>query len=571
MVPIMPTLGALAERELSLERSGGTLDRRKGVYIAQLRGSYAEMGRQHGELALAVCGDVVPQYMGQIIRKLVAHAIPSFAAPIAGLLKGWFHLRNRGELDGDMRAHLHALANAYGQDPLAAERLFFVPDIVHYLAGRSFASLAPPPACSAFFACGNATKDGKLIIGRNFDFFGRGVWNANNAVIVMHPDHGQRFCWLGALGVSASGQGFNENGLVVGLHTKFIRDVQTGGVPLFKLVHDVLAGCKTLDEAIARITAKPRICGLSLFVTDTKARTAAAIGFSARHFEVVRPENGVLVRTNHYTTGDMIRLEVAPHPWRDNSHGRFQRVTELLEEKRGALTAADVPAILSDCVDPFEQRKRVTGSIVAAAHNAQSLVMSPDDDTLWLANGDYPVCHSGSYLGFRVSALLDGDAGRYEMDDLAGAGQLDETERAALLEYEQAYSEYSDHLDSDRAVFHLRRAAELLPDETIFPRMAGILLLKEKKYAQALPLLMRNTGYDYRHPLMRAEAHVWAGRCLDLMGRRAEAVMQYNAAVALNAPPVSAAAKRHCGKPFRQRSLFHVAPDFLVGTGLAKY
>jgi hypothetical protein len=35
--------------------------------------------------------------------------------------------------------------------------------------------------CSGFFACGGATKGGKLLIGRNFDFFGRGVWNANNA------------------------------------------------------------------------------------------------------------------------------------------------------------------------------------------------------------------------------------------------------------------------------------------------------------------------------------------------------------------------------------------------------
>ena len=451
------------------------------------------------------------------------------------------------------------------------EQDILVPDIVHYLAGRAFITLAAPPMCSGFFASGNATKDGKLVIGRNFDFFGRGVWNTNNAIIVMHPEGGQRFCWLGALGVPASGQGINESGLMVGLHTKFTRDLRARGAPLFAIVRNVLADCQTLEEAIARITARPRICGLTLFVGDTRARTAAAVGFSARQAEVVRPENDLLVRTNHYTTGEMKRFEVTPHAWRANSYARFQRLTELLNEKRGALTAADVPLILSDCLDPFERRRRVTGSILAGTNNVQSIVLSPDDDALWLANGDYPVCHSERFLGFRLSALLAGDAVRYEIADLPGARQLSETEQAALVQYEQAWSAHFDHFDNSRAVFHLRRAAESLPGEAIFPRMAGIILLKEGKYELALPLLLRNTEYDYQDPLMRGEAHVWAGRCLDLLRRRAEAITQYKAAAALDAPPVSTAARRHCEKPFQRKDLRHVAPEFIVATGLAKY
>ena len=557
--------------DIALERKGGTLIRRKGIYIAHLRGSYEDMGRQHGELAAAACGDVVPLYMNQLVEKLVAHALPGFARPIAGMLKGFFHLRNRGELGDDMRGHLGALAKAYGFDPVVAERLFLVPDIFHYLAGRSFATLAPSPNCSGLFACGRATRDGKLLIGRNFDFFGRGVWNTNNAVIILHPDGGQRFCWLGALGVPASGQGFNESGLFVGLHTKFTRDVSTKGQPLFKLVHDILAQCTTLDEAIARITTKHRMCGLSLFVVDTRARTAAAIGYSAHCEEIMRPEEDLLVRTNHYTTPTMKRLEAVPHPWRANYEGRFLRVTELLMEKHGTLSPQDIPAILSDCVDPFEQRKRIVGHTLAATHNVQSMVLSPDDDALWLAHGDCPVCHSNRFRGFRISALLDGDTDRCAMDDLPGAGQLNATERSALLEYEQAWSEYVDRLDSSRAVFHLLRAAELLPDEPLFPRMAGILLLKERKYERALPLLIRNTEYDHRDRLTRAESHMWLGRCLDLMGRRAEARTRYEAAAVLDAPPVSAAARRHLLAPFRARHLFTVTPDFIVGTGLAKY
>ncbi|MBW7866057.1 MAG: hypothetical protein GX580_15930 [Candidatus Hydrogenedens sp.] len=556
---------------LRLERSGGTLERRKGVYIAQLRGSYSEMGRQHGELAAAACGDIVPQYVNQLVRKLVAHTLPSVAAPAAALLKAWFQLRNREELGADMREQLAALAAAHGFPSAMAERLFMVPDIFHYLAGRSFAALAPPPSCSAFFAHGGATRDGKLLIARNFDFFGRGVWNANNAFIVMHPRGGRSFCWVGALGVPASGQGFNESGLFVGLHSNFPNDVSTRGVPIFKIVHDILAECATLDEAVARVTVRPRTCGLSLFIVDTRARDAAVVGYSARHAETLRPENEVLVRANHYVTPPMQRFEVGPHPWRANSVGRMRRITELLGERRGALDAGGAPSILSDIVDPFEGRRVLVGNVVAAPHNVQSLVMSPDEDTVWLAHGDLPLCHSERYRGFSVSALLEGDESRYETGDLSGGGQLSETERAALLEYEEAWSSYMDHLDYDRAVFHLRRGAELTPEESVFPRMAGILLLKEKRFSQALPLLLRNAEHEHRDPVNRAEAHVWAGRCLDLMGRRAEALAQYDTASKLDAPPVSAAAARHLEKPFRRMDLFHVMPEFMLGTGLAKY
>jgi len=417
----------------------------------------------------------------------------------------------------------------------------------------------------------NATRDGKVIIGRNFDFFGRGVWNTNNALLVMHPDDGQRHCWIGSLGVPGSGQGFNESGLFVGMHSKFTRDLSTKGTPIFQIASDVLAKCTNLEEATERILKTRRLCGLSLFVVDTRAKDAAIVGFSARHAEVIRPEDDTLVRTNHYTTEAMQAREVGPHPFQQNTRGRFQRLTELLEEKRGALTPEDGPALLGDCIDPFEGRKRVVGSIVAAMNNVQSIVLSPEDDALWMAHGDYPVCLNDRFRGFRISALWDGDENRHDIDDLPGGGQLDATERSALYEYEEAWSAYLDQLDTSKAVFHLLQATELLPGEPTFPRMAGLLLLKEKLYARALPLLLQNTAYDYQDPVMRAEAYIWVGRCLDLLGRREEALKHYGIAAGLNAPPVSAAAERHRQKPFKAWQLLNIAPEFIVGTALAKF
>lgn len=554
-----------------LQSGQGTLEQRKGINILQLRGSYEEMGRQHAELAREICGDINLQYFGKVVENLAAHSMPPLAGAINHSLKWVFHKRNHERLGKRMKAHLGAFAEVYGMSPVDAERVFMVPDIIHYLIGRAFPQYVAPPSCSSFFACGNMTDNGQVVIGRNFDFFGRGMWNTNNSVIVMHPTGGQSFCWLGTLGVPGSAQGINESGLFIALHTQFTRDVQTTGQPVFKICHDLLADCHTLLEAIQRIQSQPRLCGLTLFVVDSKKPAAAAIGFSANDLEVVYPVNDLLVQTNHYLTAAMQETLIAPYPWSRNSYGRRQRLLDLLLEKRGSLSAKDVPTALSDCWDIYEERKRVTGHVVSGLNNCQSIVVSPGDDALYLAHADYPVCHSDRFHGFRISGLLAGESERYEIDDLPGGNQLDENERAALTEYVDAWAAHMDHLNNDRAVYHLRRAMALMPEETIFPRMAGLLLLTEKKYSQALPLLLRNTKYDYRDKLMEAEAHIWVGRCLDLLQRRDEAKEHYRRAADMALSPVSDAAQRHLKKPFTALQLFNVSPEFIVGTALSQY
>jgi tetratricopeptide (TPR) repeat protein len=554
-----------------IEYEGGTLERVQGIYVAQLHGTYAAMGRQHAGLTNAACGDVVSQYLNGLIKKLIAHAIPPLATPADALLKALFHMRNRGNIGDEMRALIGGFSDGFDTSRTAGEQVLLVPDIVHYLAGRSFVPLAVPPMCTGLYATGAATRDGKQLFARNFDFFGRGIWNQCNALVVMHPNDGQRMCWIGALGSPCGPQGFNESGLVFSLHTNFTRDVRSKGIPLFTLCHKVLARCTTLDEAIRCIAAEPRLCGLSMFLLDTNARKAAVVGFSAHHQEVVYPEDDVLVRSNHYITAAMQRDEVAPYPWQRNSRGRFRRAHALLEAHRGTLAPEDLPAILSDCHDTWEDQTRVTGNILACINTTQSMAMSPDEDTLWLAHADHPVAHAARYAGFRMSAILQGDRAQYVCDPLKGASSLDTPQRAALQEYAEAWSAYFDNLNSDTAVFHLRRAAAFLPEEPIFPRMAGLLLLKQRRYAQALPFLIQNAAHPYKDRLMQAEAHLWVARCLDLLGRRAEARTAYEKAAALAVDPVSGAARRHLQKPFRTLDLLDVAPEFVCGTAIAKY
>jgi tetratricopeptide (TPR) repeat protein len=555
-----------------LRCDNATLERRKGVYLLHLKGSYEEMGYQHGALALRTTGNAALNYFDTMIESVIAHAVPPLAGFIGALLKNVFHTLNKSRMGAELGDHIRGYASAIGRPPSDLEKIAMVPDILHYLIGVAFPPLAMGPSCSGFMARASATQDGKLLIGRNFDFFGQGVWDAANALIVMEPDQGQKLCWVGALGVPAGPQGINEAGIVISLHTKFNRDVRLTGIPLFSLCARIMQHAETLDDALAIIAEQPRMCGLSLFITDTKAHDAAVCGFSANDMEIIRPENDILVRANHYITDAMKKYEVAPHPWVLHSTARYKRINHLLNEKHGALAPEDIPRILSDRVDPWEGGpERVAGNIVSATNNAQSVAYSPDDDALWLANGTFPVCRSEKFEGFRISALFARDRANYDIPDLPGAPALGADEKIAEYNYQQAWQAHQDNHDDDRALFHLLQAAEALPQEPVFPRLAGITHMKHKRFAQAIPLLERNVELTRGTPLMRAEAHVWLARCLDLAGDHAAAVPHYRAAVELDAPPVSAAARRHIDYPCTTKVLADVSPEYTVGTAVVKY
>ena len=550
----------------------GSLEKRKGVYIAHLKGSYREMGWQHAKLASEVCGDVVPMYFDDIVALLVGHTYPVVAGIANWLLKWIFYTLNRKRIGHPLMDQVEGMAEAFGAPVSMGAKGLLVPDIIHFLVGKTFPGYLPmAPSCSGFMARETATADGKLIVGRNFDFFGQGIWDENSALIFLEPEAGQKFCWIGALGVPASGQGMNESGLIVSLYTKYNKDVRFTGIPLFTLTSNILEKCESLDDVLKLIAEQPRICGVSLLAVDSKTRDAVVAGFSAHNMEVVRPEHDILVRTNHYTSERMKSLEVAPYPYLLHSISRFNRLHILLEEKRGNLKPSDVPALLADNIDYYENRQRLAGYILRACNNVTSIAFSPDEDALWIGNEPVPVCTSEKFMGFRVSALFNGERERYEIADMDGAGNITASEREAQKHFQAAWAAYFDYDKNNLAIQHLRRAEECIPEEPVFPRLAGFLLMKEKKFAQALPFMERNAAYDYKHDIMKAEALLWFGRCLDLAGMRNEALEKYRQASEINVSPLSDAAKKHVHRPFKRKGLAKVSLEFMIGTVLAKY
>jgi hypothetical protein len=554
---------------------GGSLRREKDIYIMDLRGGYDEMGVQMALLVRGIVDDYVTKYYRELPEKLISHSFVSHISRvlpprIASALYGLFVRGSQSRLGPELRMFVESFYRTLDINPRAGVRAIFFADLLHYLAGRAFTPIAPPPACSGFFARGAATLGGKTIVGRNFDFYGRGIWNEHQTITVIRPRGQLAFLWVGSLGVPFGGFGINEAGIALMPHTNFTRDVTLRGRPLFQFVSEIFHTARSLDDVVEIVGRGTRCVGLSFLMVDTKAHDARAVGFSAHRMEVIEPKDDYLIRTNHYLTGEMKAVEVAPSAWSRHSNSRFMRLDQLIRDNYGSITPGLTVSFMSDTLDINEGRKRIVGDLIPASNNAMSVVLSPDDDAIHIAHGDYPVCHSDVFRGFRLSALFKGDA-EVSMPDLDGGHQLNGDEKAALFHFEEAWSEYLDRGDSDRAVFHLRRAAEILPDEPIFHRLAGLILLKHGNFNAALIHLEVNAAPDYRCEKVRAESLLWGGRANDLVGNRERALDYYRKALEVDDPEMSPAAARGLKKPYSKSSLINVDLEFITGTPIVKY
>jgi tetratricopeptide (TPR) repeat protein len=563
-----------------LPRKSGeaSLKTEKGMLVMHLKGTYEEMGWQHGELVRGMLDDYVMQYYGNLIEALVAHSAVSEisrALPprIAKLLYYIFHKANLKYIGEPLKQMQKGFTDALGLPEKSGQGVILFADILHFLAGRSMTPMAMPTlGCSAFFARGSATKDGKQILGRNFDFYGRGLWDTYQCVKVFHPAGSQAFFWIGAAGIPVGGFAMNQAGICIMPFTNFMKDVAISGRPLFTLAGEILSNAANLKDALRIMETGKRIGGLSFLICDTRACDAAVYGFTAHHAEIIRPEKDFLVRTNHHVSSEMKKLEVAPTAWWRHSTARYMRINELIREKYGKLTLDDAVSILSDFVDPRENRKRVAGDIVASTNNAMSIVLSPGDDSIYIANWSFPVCFSEKYFGLKLSALFEDGADTAEACDLTGGrGRLSEEESLALEHYEQAWTEHLDRFDDSRAVFHLRRASEILPDEPIFDRVAGLFLLKMHRFEDALAHLKKNADYPYRDPRMKAESMLWLARCNDLLGLREKALQLYRQALDQKDKEISCSAERGIRKPYRKIELLMMDVEPIIGNPIVKY
>ena len=208
-------------------------------------------------------------------------------------------------------------------------------------------------ACTIGAATGSATLTGGPIIFGNSD----DPFSTRTRLVVVEPPDGYRFIATQIVSPPPS-VSFNQ------MHTRGLNDAgfaytwayvmpetepddrEAIGIPLNQLGRLLLSRARTVDDAIEIVESYPRAYHGNFIFTDLSGEIALVeISTRSMHVETRSPD-GVISRSNHWVS-DIMRPIGCSSPGPSSIH-RYQRVRELLEDRRGSIDVQSLQAVMAD-------------------------------------------------------------------------------------------------------------------------------------------------------------------------------------------------------------------------------
>ena len=192
--------------------------------------------------------------------------------------------------------------------------------------------------CTMFAVVPPVTRDGGVIVGRNYDWVysdlkwceARGIRQAGAFLTLGYTHH-----WAGLP------DALNEEGLFVAIASLPKRPPERPGLQWNLIVDAMMATCRAVREAEALLTSVSHLRAMSYLVADASG-DAAVVEAGPGGTSVRRVSDGFVLATNHEVGG------AEPSDRGARSRRRYVRAEEALRAHRGRVDEGVVKALLSD-------------------------------------------------------------------------------------------------------------------------------------------------------------------------------------------------------------------------------
>lgn len=263
--------------------------------------------------------------------------------------------------------------------------------------------------CSSFAAWGDKTEDGKLLIGRNFDFYVGDDFAKEKIIAFVKPEMGHNFMsvtWGGMIGVVS---GMNDQGLTVTINAGKSKIPLIAKTPISIVTREILQYASNIDEAIAIAKKRQVFVSESIFVGSAKDKKAAIIEVSPDNFGVYEVENSnQLICSNHFQS-DTYKNDERNNRQIAESHSeyRYLRMEQLMAED-DKLNVEKAVSILRN-KEGIDDKKIGYGNEKALnqllAHHG--IVFKPEDLMVWVSSNPYQL---GEFVAYDLKKIFAGGA-----------------------------------------------------------------------------------------------------------------------------------------------------------------
>jgi hypothetical protein len=259
--------------------------------------------------------------------------------------------------------------------------------------------------CTSLAVWDEHSEDGKLLIGRNFDFYAGDDFAKNKIIAFVSPEKGHPFMsvtWPGMIGVVS---GMNLEGLTVTMNAGKSEIPFVAKTPVSIVAREILQYAKNIDEAIAIAKQREVFVSEAIMVGSAADGKAILIEMSPEKFDVYEVKNSSsLICSNHFQSDaykdDKRNIQ---HIKESHSQYRFERVEELLAEKE-KLNPQKMAAILRNRKGHSNEsigygNEKALNQLLA--HHG--IIFKPEERLVWVSAPPYQL---GTFVAYDLNEIF---------------------------------------------------------------------------------------------------------------------------------------------------------------------
>lgn len=396
-IALLLTMAAAAgaAAEVVAEHAGGVRENIEGVTVLRLQGKPYDIGYQHGVLLKDEIKALLNYFF--VEKEKVFGMSHEEIGRAAEVLKKYIPEEYMEEMRG--------IAEGAGVE---FEKVLHANTFLDAVSAGWMGVKAP--RCSNFAAMPENTAAGIIVHGRNLDWSQDRNLTKANVVFFITPEDGVPFASLSWAGMTGTLTGMNSEQISMGEMTSMSYEASLDGVPIMILLRMLLERAGTLEEAYSVLADNPRTTGYNALITDGKIDSGIVVEMSAENIFRKGPDDGFLVRTNHYLHPKLAATQKKAQAMmygkkKTNSHYRYDRITQLLEENKGDIGVDTAKSILRDKFDleSGEISDDYTNTVCKKS-TLQSVVMVPETGELYVALTELPA-PEGDYVKLKLDVV----------------------------------------------------------------------------------------------------------------------------------------------------------------------
>jgi isopenicillin-N N-acyltransferase-like protein len=425
-----------------------------GLYELYVEGTPFQRGVINGKLTR----DLV-RYQEEVFTDQINRLVPSKS--YLNILKyfiGYFNRNLDSYIPEEYQMEIYGVSQAASEDfnyiaPPYQRILNYhaAHDIGHALQNMSLVG------CTSFATWDDASSDGSLIVGRNFDFYVGDEFARDKIVAFYKPGKGHNFMMITFGGMTGVLSGMNDKGLTVTINAAKSDIPSSAATPVSLVAREILQYAATIQEAYSIAARREMFVAESFLIGSAKDGKAALIERSPDGIDLYESGSSTLISTNHFQGKVLGETELNQEHMRTSaSPYRYARVKELLD--------AQGPNSVEKSIRLLRNQKGLGGNNIGMGNEKlvnqlvahHGIVFQPELGLVWVSTAPWQLGKFVCYDLNKVFALdMQQNKEIYEADRMIAADSF-------LLE-----KDYYKYLKFGKYRFPFNPRNDLQPDSVV--------------------------------------------------------------------------------------------------------